>query len=362
MKEVITLKKLFVGWLLALSLLVTGPLVLAKGDTLEDLEQRFENVKIKCIQMELEENGVDFNNTQSLDTLLTKVDELSNSGKLDKEVKKNIEKLKDADYVVVNDGKIYSSKYGYYGTVRKEKNISESEAEPNLLLTSDGQITIMSRDNPTPSEVHGGTSGAFSREQLEFAGFERITANITLPNVSGTTTDEQAWVYFGFDDVGYTNGIEGGFAYQRGSTTIPEHWHPFVRWGSNLYDYDNTEYYDRDTVRLRVRITDDSVDNVLVVVEGDTVLTVTKDFDNYETLSVKKVTSIAKNNFDGVTLNGKSMNCGFDNLRTTTIFDSYTDFYDYDLYSYWSGTKWYGTIDWPASMIDRDTDNIDINQ
>ncbi|MGI6235879.1 MAG: hypothetical protein ACOYI6_11645 [Christensenellales bacterium] len=240
-----------------------------------------------------------------------------------------------------------------------QKEEIESQAETGLPLTSQ---VLLSDPNPaalSANQIHGGNTGAFSREQLPFIGFDKIKADITLPYVSGIepdpNEDEQPWVYFGFDDEDYTHGIEGGFAYQHGDDNKPQRWLPFVRYGSSSYSYDhNTEYYDGDIAELRVHINDASQDNVLVIVERRSViLSATMNFDNYETLSVKRVTSIAKNNFNGSALHGSTVDCGFDNLKVSTIFDPFLDFYDYDLYHYWSGTKWYGTIDWPASMIER---------
>jgi hypothetical protein len=88
------LKKIILGGLLAATLLISGPLVvLAKGQTPEELNQRFENLKIMCIQMELDENGIVFNKTQPLDNLLSTVDKLSDSGRIDKKVKQTIDTL-----------------------------------------------------------------------------------------------------------------------------------------------------------------------------------------------------------------------------------------------------------------------------
>ncbi|MGI6235880.1 MAG: hypothetical protein ACOYI6_11650 [Christensenellales bacterium] len=88
------MKKIILGGLLAATLLISGPLVvLAKGQTPEELNQRFENLKIMCIQMELDENGIVFNKTQPLDNLLSTVDKLSDSGRIDKKVKQTIDTL-----------------------------------------------------------------------------------------------------------------------------------------------------------------------------------------------------------------------------------------------------------------------------
>ena len=117
------------------------------------------------------------------------VEQLDQQGKLNKQVKEHINKLKKAEVIIMlKDGSVYSSSSGYLG-----------QAE----TTQENMIGILSKSDSTPSEINGGTTGAFAREQLEFDGFDGIQADVTLPDISNldTTGDdaEQPWVYFGFE-------------------------------------------------------------------------------------------------------------------------------------------------------------------
>ncbi|ATW26189.1 hypothetical protein [Candidatus Formimonas warabiya] len=352
--------------LVVLLVLITVTCVFAK-ESESELNAQFEQLKIDNILFELEENGIDLENEYtSLDELLIDVDKLFNESKINLKIKKNIDKLTKADYVIEsNDGEIYSSKHGRCGKVEKiEENLEKVNEQ--LPLKSLDQIVPMSKENPTASEVHGGTGGAFSREQLEFIGFYKIKADITLPTVTINKNpetgiyDEQAWVYFGFDDENFANGIEAGFAYQTGT----HRWLPYIRYGETLFKYDDTPYYDGDFIEMvRARVTDDSTNNVQLMIDYETIISRTKQFNNYNTLSVKKVSSIAKDGFDGTNISGSSIDCIFDDCRAGTIDEPYEDFEDFTLYSYWSDKykKWYGTIDWPLSMIDRSGNAISID-
>lgn len=69
-------------------------------------------------------------------------------------------------------------------------------------------------------------------------------------------------------------------------------------------------------------------------------------------MSVKRVTAIAKENFDGSNIYGSAIGGEFIDLVVSKFnSDYYYPWDDYRDYSYWDGSKWFGTIDWPADYI-----------
>lgn len=71
-------------------------------------------------------------------------------------------------------------------------------------------VSISSKYNPTPSQVSGGTTGTFSRVQLDYDGFDGVNANVITPRAKYLGANEQPWMYYGFDAKN-GRGIEGDF-------------------------------------------------------------------------------------------------------------------------------------------------------
>lgn len=242
---------------------------------------------------------------------------------------------------------------------------------------NDTSIIDLNQQNLQPGEIHGGTGGAFAREQLSFTGFDGIEADVTLPQISNLVTGEQPWVYFGFDDPNYSQSVELGMSYQTGSYK----WLPYICLGkvenetNKIYRYQTDAiYYDEDKIHLKAYVTQErrlNINNDVVIFEpeitlniDDTViLSASKTFSDYTNLSVKRVTAIAKDGFNGSNITGKSLNIKWENTYVSKYNDEgFEPFNNYPLYDDWSGTKWYGTTNCTSNYIHRNQGKISIDK
>lgn len=271
-------------------------------------------------------------------------------GKLPDIVKQRIDKYKKANFVLLTlDGHVYSSKQGYLGEAEKrpEVDIFQDKTKTSSI------VKISSYSDPTPSEINGGTTGAFERRQLDYDGFDGIRADLTLPLVSNLGSGEQPWIYYGFETTSY--GIEGGYSYQTGNPR----WRPFIR--NDDYDYGLEDYtkYDGDKIsNLKFYVKKNTSDNkyyAYLIAGATQVVTVAETkFTSLENLSVKRNTTIARAGFDGQNIQGKSENQKWENVIVSKYnSDYYYSWDNYNEYSYWNGSKWYGTIDCTSNYIHR---------
>lgn len=183
----------------------------------------FENLKQRAIVHELEEHKIAVNPKASIAELLNTVDSTSLKSKNNSDLKQNLEKLNESEYIYLTlDGEVYSSEKGYVGMADKVEPKEDSVTDATYMETNslsepsnNHDVSISSKYNPTPSQVSGGTTGAFSRVQLDYDGFDGVNARVILPTVRDLGANEQPWVYYGFDA---KNGkkIEGGFSFQTG--------------------------------------------------------------------------------------------------------------------------------------------------
>ncbi|SDS42590.1 hypothetical protein SAMN05444162_1451 [Paenibacillaceae bacterium GAS479] len=291
--------------------------------------------------------GASYNKSFTLNNIKKDLVAKSTTDESKEELVERIEYLENADYVYLSEtGEVYSSKRGYLGKAEKQATLTENNAISSL--------APMSQADPTPSEIHGGSTGAFERKQLNFSGFDGITGNVTLLSISNLGANEQPWVYYGFDS-NTQGGIEGGYAYQTGT----KKWLPFIR-NANGFVYADPTYAKLDgnvvnNFKFYVRLqTDQTYYTAYLIDGGATVRFASTPFTNISSLSVKRATSIAKEGFNGSNISGKSMNQKWDSIQVSkSNSDYYFNWSDYSEYSSWTNNKWYGTIDCIASYIYR---------
>ncbi|MDO4793840.1 MAG: hypothetical protein Q3993_06620, partial [Filifactor alocis] len=326
----------------------------------------FEQARLSMIEDELESYGV-LEEGSVLESELLKnsnVDSLSaDRGKFDivmsmvsnsnldsqdkQDLMEKIERLSEATVVHIDSdtGEVFDSENGFVGYAEsvEEQNFIQDQDYENEFEESVGDsfvggveaIEPLSKNNPTSRECHGGNTGAFERKQLGYNGFDKITSSLTLPTITIPSTDssdtkkikkEQSWVYYGFDSKS-GSAIEGGFAHQTGSAR----WLPFIRVGSIHYQHSNnvTPYYDGNTINdfnfvLKKPTSSSSrYTAYLYIGSGNLLLSCSTNFttSDVRTMSVKRMTTIAKNGFDSTSsspakaIYTKSRNQRFSNIR-----------------------------------------------
>lgn len=322
----------------------------------------FETHKKTVVLEELASRGIDMDPTMTLDAiddaLIQKVrTEKSSDGQalLDK-----IEQLENAEYIYLTaNGDVYSSEKGYIGKADKVEDTKEA-GESNV-----PESAPSSSSNPTPSEIHGGTTGAFSRHQLGFEGFDGIISNITLPSVSVTIEEnkedqETPWVYYGFDSPTEMP-IEAGYGYQPGRKI----WMAYIKNENYRFNEDGYKKYDGDTVKsvkFYLKKTPSSTAYTAYLIDGiDKIKITTSPYTSLSNLSVKYATSIAKKNFDGANIHGKSINQKFDSVQVSYDGDDYySSWSDHTEYKEWKNNKWYGTTDCTSDYIHSDNGTTSI--
>ncbi|KFD40673.1 hypothetical protein HY02_09160 [Peptococcaceae bacterium SCADC1_2_3] len=156
MKKVKLLKAL----LLICAFLIYAIPVNASQDNV-DIKELFDQHRADSIIMELKEAGLEVKET-NLSKVIELVHQLNQQGKLNKRTKENVNKLKKAEVIIMlEDGSVYSSSKGYLGQARKVE-----DRQSPFSQTVQEDIGMLSKSDPTPSEIYGGTTGAFAREQL----------------------------------------------------------------------------------------------------------------------------------------------------------------------------------------------------
>ncbi|MGE8000366.1 hypothetical protein ACQKOF_17135 [Lysinibacillus sp. NPDC093190] len=305
----------------------------------KNLPQEFFDEHMKIVITEkLKDQGVDYDPTLEINEVETLLLKQSKTNWKNKEALDTIDTLKDLDYIYLSDdGKVYSSKRGYLGEAEKTE---PTEPDTNITLNSN-DIAPLSMSNPTVSEIFGGSTGAFERRQLNFSGFDGIISNLTLPTIKNVTNGEQPWVYYGFDSS--QGGIEGGYSYQTGT----KRWLPYIRNSKFNYEVDNTAYhkYDGNIVKnfkFYVKKQTGATYFTAYFIDGaNTVLFASTPFTSASALSVKRNTTIGKDNFNGTNIYTQSLNQKWDNVQVSKYdSDYYYPWSNYPEYSEWK-MVWY---------------------
>lgn len=213
----------------------------------------------------------------------------------------------------------------------------------------------------TPLNINGGTTGIFSRKQLEFKGFDGVQAEITLPMVTIAEKGDCPYVYFGFDWKNDVGNVEGGFQFIEDSNH-PNYnkWTVYMRqgndwlWGNNIAlkqgSTHNIKFYSEIISKKQV--------DLVIELDGREIIRKASTVTDFSNASAKSVTSIAMSkNFDGTNCFSRSDNCKISNMKVSKVnSDLYLDFKNYNLYRKWkakigvSGT-WFGTVECIPSYL-----------
>lgn len=224
----------------------------------------------------------------------------------------------------------------------------------------DGTAGIVSATSPerlalTPLNINGGTTGIFSRKQLEFSGFSGIQGDVTLPTVTLAEKGDCPYVYFGFDWAGDAGNAEGGFQF----IEDPDHpaynrWTVFLRqgnewsWGENIAlkqgSAHHLEFYSEEGPEGKA--------DLVIKLDGKEVVRKASAAADFSGASVKAVISMAMSKpFDGKNCLSRSEGARIENLKVLEPGASqYSDFESHPLYSEFkrsvgaAGT-WFGTVD-----------------
>lgn len=325
-------------------------------------EDFFEEHKKAVVEELLEEHGIQADSNLSLNSLQSEAIEENLKNKLGEDVSQEVEQLLNADYVYMSEtGEVYSSKRGYLGQADRVEE-SETFEEANDMNTD--RITIQSQISPTVHEVRGGDSGAFERRQLGFLGFDGIIGDITLPTVSNIASDEQAWMYYGFDSQS-GKGVEGGYAHQSGRKV----WLPYIKTSKFKYSepaatHAKNEGNKVNNVKFYLKKTSSSSYYTAYLVVGATeVVFSTTNFTDSDVsgMSVKRTSAIGKKGFNGSNISGRSMNSKFENVQVSKFnSDFYNTWGSYSEYKERKNNIWYGTIDNTPSYIHHSGSTISI--
>lgn len=213
----------------------------------------------------------------------------------------------------------------------------------------------------TPFNINGGSTGIFSRKQLEFKGFDGVQAEITLPMVTIAEKGDCPYVYFGFDWKNDLGNVEGGFQFIEDSNH-PNYnkWTVYMRQGNDWLWGNDIALEQGSTHNIKLyseKVSKEQVD-LVIELDGREIIRKVSTVIDFRNVSVKAVTSIAMSKtFDGTNCFSRSDNCKIDNMKVSEVkSDLYLNFKNYDLYSEWrqtigvSGT-WFGTVDCIPSYL-----------
>ena len=202
----------------------------------------------------------------------------------------------------------------------------------------------------TPSNINGGSTGVFLRKQLNFAGFDGIQADITLPRVKLGQKGDCPYVYFGFDFPDGKGNAEGGFQFIEDEKNPGYNkWTVYLRqgndwsWGDNILL--NQESY--HNLKFCADKVSDTQTDLVIELDGKEVIRKTSLATNFDRASVKYVDAIAMSvPFNGTNCPSASLDAGCYNLAVSkTNQEDYKDFGAYDPYREYKNGFWYGAVD-----------------
>ena len=213
----------------------------------------------------------------------------------------------------------------------------------------------------TALNINGGTTGVFQRKQLHFAGFDGISAEVTLPFVTELEKGDCPYVYFGFDWEGDKGNVEGGFQYiEDPAHPLYNKWTVFMRqgsewnWGSNI----SIEQGETHRMSFYAEYAPAGFVDLVIELDGKEAIRKKSAVGDFENASVKTVISMAMTKkFDGQNCFSKSIGARVSDVKVRKCGQAgYTDFGGYPLYSSWrpdvgASGMWYGTSDCVPSYI-----------
>ncbi|MHC1723697.1 MAG: stalk domain-containing protein [Aminipila sp.] len=224
---------------------------------------------------------------------------------------------------------------------------------------SNTQTVIVNR--LTTSTINGGTTGIFSRKQLNFEGFDGIEGDITLPTVSIAEKGDCPYVYFGLDWDNDIGNVEGGFQFIEDATHPGYNkWTVFMRQGDTWLNGKNVLLEQGSIHHLKLyaqKISKEQV-NLVIELDGNEVVRKVSNRTDFSNTCAKAVISMAMSKvFDGTNCFSQSKGAKIENLKVSKIeSDAYVDFNNFELYHKWrpnSGATgmWFGTVDCTADYL-----------
>ena len=321
----------------------------------------FEELKMATVEEELESAGITVKKGANFEDVMSVLESEPTQSLQSSKIIDEVERLYNAEYLYFTlDGDQYSSEHGYMG---KAEILEDVMAQENIDFVEENIITPMAS---TPGSVFGGDTGAFKREQLKFEGFDGIISNVTIPKATITHgSGEQAWVYYGFDPKSGT-GIEGGFAFQTGNPR----WLPYIRSSASspAFTYGSTSYANTGTTvvnnfKFYIKNISGGVKATLIHGATNVVAVTETPFSNaaLSTMSVKRVTSIAKTGFNGSNIYGKSEGQSWASVAVSKYnSDTYPSWSSFGTYSETIGGKIHGTVNCTDSYIHQSGNYVSI--
>lgn len=288
---------------------------------------------------------------------------------------------KDDDKIILNIGSTTVMKNKVKSTIEVAPSIRDGRAMVPLRFITESLggdvkwitstnsviITTTAIDNKfTAFNINGGSTGIFTRKQLNFEGFDGVQADIILPMVTIAEKGDCPYVYFGFDFNNDIGNVEGGFQFIEDSKHAHYNkWTAVIRqgkewrWGHNIYMEQGSSHHLKFYIE---EVSENQVDLILEL-DGIEIIRKASSVTDFSEASVKTVISMAMSKtFDGTNCQSRSEHAKITNVKVSKLdSDEYLDFNNFDLYSEFkpsvgpSGT-WFGTADCIPSYLHTEPD------
>ncbi|WP_312648397.1 stalk domain-containing protein [Aminipila sp.] len=272
-----------------------------------------------------------------------------------------VEVLINQKYIYVNQKKLVTESAA---TVQNGRTYLPLRAVMEALgytVDWDNKTETVIANKLTTSTINGGTTGIFSRKQLNFDGFDGIEGDITLPMVSIAEKGDCPYVYFGLDWDNDIGNVEGGFQFIEDSTHPGYNkWTVFMRQGDSWLNGKDVLLEQGSTHHLKLYAQNVSKDQADIVIEldGSEVVRKVSNRADFSSTCAKAVISMAMSKvFDGTNCFSQSKGAKIENLKTSEVgSDAYIGFDNFELYHKWRpnlGTAgmWFGTVDCIANYL-----------
>jgi len=213
----------------------------------------------------------------------------------------------------------------------------------------------------TAANINGGTTGIFSRRQLQFEGFNGIEGDVTLPYVTLGEKGDCPYVYFGLDWEDDKGNAEGGFQF------IEDAAHAgynkcavFMRQGNSWLNGSNEFLEQGSKHHLKLYADNISENRVELVIEldGKEVVRKLSDRADFNKACTKAVISMAMSKvFDGSNCSSQAIGAKLENVKVSTVkTKDYAGFDQYELYHKWNPLAGahgmsFGTVDCTSDYV-----------
>lgn len=258
-------------------------------------------------------------------------------------------------YIYVNQKKLFTDSSA---TVRNGRTYLPLRVVMEALeyaVNWDNKTQTVIANKLTPSTINGGTTGIFSRKQLNFEGFDGIEGDITLPMVSIAEKGDCPYVYFGLDWNNDIGNVEGGFQFIEDATHPGYNkWTVFMRQGDSWLNGKNVLLEQGSTHHLKLyaqNISENQMD-IVIELDGSEVVRKVSNRADFRDTCAKAVISMAMSKvFDGNNCFSQSKGAKIENLKASKLeSDAYTDFNHFEFYHKWNPNSgaagmWFGSVD-----------------